>query len=283
MSLEPQHLERVIFSETGLVFVALTGVDDEKQRWFELRPYNVPRDHAFTIRAMIDWRRIRIDFTPGKFAADLLSDMGRADENGRAVFRAILSDCASRGARIDFRVNGRPYDFMSNEPWRQNWTRLSLHLSKGQLELGTDEGESDASIICQWTARFASAITSILPLEEDIDYSENGIAGFPEGAQTTVKTNKYERDRRNRAAAIAIHGDSCMACDIKLSNLYGEVAEGFIEVHHVIPVSQLGEGYVIDPANDLVPLCPNCHSVAHRRSPPFSVEEIRLMIRSYSL
>lgn len=62
-----------------------------------------------------------------------------------------------------------------------------------------------------------------------------------------------------------------------MGSVYGDVVEGFIEIHHVTPVSQLGAGYLIDPANDLVPLYPNCHAVAHRRSPPYSVEEIRLM------
>jgi 5-methylcytosine-specific restriction protein A len=60
-----------------------------------------------------------------------------------------------------------------------------------------------------------------------------------------------------------------------MGDKYGKVAEGFIEIHHLTPVSQLGPGYVIDPMNDLAPLCPNCHSIAHRRMPPFSIEEIR--------
>jgi hypothetical protein len=30
---------------------------------------------------------------------------------------------------------------------------------------------------------------------------------------------------------------------------------------------------------DLVPLCPNCHAVAHRRNPPFSVDEIRDLLQ----
>jgi 5-methylcytosine-specific restriction protein A len=89
--------------------------------------------------------------------------------------------------------------------------------------------------------------------------------------------NRYERDRRNRAAALAIHGYVCKACDLEMSDRYGPDAAGLIEVHHVTPVSEVGPGYIIDPRTDLVPLCPNCHSVAHRRSPPFSVDELRDM------
>ena len=280
MPLEPWRLEKSVSMETGLAFEATTGIDNERQHWFELRPRHVSRDHAFAIRAVLDWRRIRIDFQPGKFAGELLGNMARVDETGRAAFCAILADCADRGAEIDFRVNGSPYHFQSDEPWEQNWNRFVLHLSKGQLELGTDDGEPDADIVCRWTGRFAAAITAILPLEEEAESSDEEMEGYPEGAIITLQANRFERDRRNRAAAIAIHGTSCLACGVEMGSVYGNVAEGFVEVHHVTPVSQLGEGYVIDPAKDLVPLCPNCHAVAHRRSPPFSVDEIRDLIGS---
>jgi 5-methylcytosine-specific restriction protein A len=63
---------------------------------------------------------------------------------------------------------------------------------------------------------------------------------------------------------------------------YGAVADGLIHVHHTKPVSQLGSGYVIDPAKDLVPLCPNCHAVAHCDDPPLSVLAIRELLKPYS-
>jgi 5-methylcytosine-specific restriction protein A len=275
MHIDSLHLEKSVSMETGLAFEAASGVDRERQPWIELWPRDVSRDHAFTIRVVLDWRRIHIGFRPGKFAGDLLGKMAHADETGRSAFCAILADCSVRGAEIDYRINGQPYEFTSDEPWGQHWNRFVLHLSKGQLELGDEDGEPDAEIVCRWTGRFAAAITSILPLESQAEPSDGEMEGYPEGAVTTVQTNRFERDRRNRAATIAIHGTSCLACGLDMGRLYGDIAEGFIEVHHVTPVSQIGEGYVIDPANDLVPLCPNCHAVAHRRSPPFSVDEIR--------
>ncbi|KMQ76386.1 HNH endonuclease [Marinobacter subterrani] len=277
MHLKARDLEQSVSLETGLAFEAASGVDQEKQSWFELWPRDVSRDHAFCIRAALDWRRIRIGFQPGKFAGELLERMSHADEIGRSAFRSILADCEARGAEIDYRINGKPYHLTSDEPWGQPWSRFALHLSKGQLELGVEDGEADADIVCRWTGRFAAAVTAILPLEE-AGSSDEEMRGYPEGALTTVQANRFERDRRNRAAAIAIHGTSCLACGIEMGSVYGGVAQGFIEIHHVTPVSQLGAGYLIDPAKDLVPLCPNCHAVAHRRSPPFSVDEIRHLI-----
>ncbi|HEY8753220.1 MAG TPA: HNH endonuclease [Arthrobacter sp.] len=52
-----------------------------------------------------------------------------------------------------------------------------------------------------------------------------------------------------------------------------------MHVHHIVPVSQLGDGYQLDPIADLVPLCANCHSIAHLgvRSPR-SITELRALI-----
>ena len=279
MWLEPQHLGKVITAETGLAFEGHTGLDAEGQRWYLLRPRGLPVDYTFAIRTTLGWRRLRIAFEPGKFAGELLSDMGHADETGRAAFRAVLTDCLNLGAQIDLHVNGTPMRFEEEDVWAHSWRRFALSINKGQLELGAEDGEPDADIICRWSGRFAAAIVAILPFEEESEAADPDVAGYPEGALTSVKANRYERDRRNRAAAVSIHGSSCLGCGLDMGKRYGEVAEGFIEIHHVTPVSQLGAGHVIDPARDLVPLCPNCHAVAHHRNPPLSVDEVRALIQ----
>ena len=50
---------------------------------------------------------------------------------------------------------------------------------------------------------------------------------------------------------------------MKFNELYKGLGEDYIEVHHVVPVSKLGEGYRINPIEELVPLCSNCHSMIH--------------------
>lgn len=279
MDLEPRHLGKVITEETGLVFEADIGTDAEGQRWYLLYPRGLPVDHTFAIRTTLGWRRLRIDFEPGVFAAELLADMGNTDTAGRTAFRAVLADCRVLGAEIDLKVNEIPFAFDDEAVWAQNWNRFTLSMNKGQVELGADDGEPDADIICRWTGRFAAALIAVLPVEEENEAAGIGVTGYPEGALTTVQTNRYERDRRNRAAAISIHGTSCRGCGLDMGKHYGEVAAGFIEIHHITPVSQLGAGYVIDPMRDLVPLCPNCHAVVHRRTPPFTVNEIQVMLK----
>ena len=279
----PHHLERLISEETSFPFRVETGVTNQ-HRWYLLCPRQeeLRSPRTFGIRTTLDWRRLSVVFEPGRFADRLLENMGKAEEAGRVTFRAVLTECIRLGAEVKFQVNGNIFPIESSEAWSQVWRRLELSLSKGRLELGTNDGEPDSDIIGVWTGRFAAAITAILPVEEDSAYGEEGMQGFPEGALSIVQSKRYERDRRNRAAAISIHGLACHACGLNLAKEYGDTATGFIEIHHTIPVSELGDDYVIDLAHDLVPLCPNCHTIAHRRCPPFSVQEIKAMLKSQS-
>ena len=120
---------------------------------------------------------------------------------------------------------------------------------------------------------------SLLPLEEVKYIDDFEVQGLPEGARTRVEVNRYERSHLNRQACIAFHGACCLVCGFDFEENYGLLGRGAIVVHHVVPVSQLGEGYVIDPVKDLVPVCPNCHMMLHRQNPPFSMEELKSHLR----
>lgn len=113
------------------------------------------------------------------------------------------------------------------------------------------------------------------PFPEEVDDS-----GYPEGSLKRIWVNAYERSATARARCIAHHGWRCAACDLLLSERYGPVAEGLIHVHHLRPVSQLGHGYHVDPVADLRPICPTCHAVIHRRTPPLSIKEVRTLLHT---
>ena len=277
MIFEPKQLADFIFFETGLLFETEAGVDANSDRWYLLKPVGVDPDYAFSVRITIRWKRVVLTFEPGKFAGDLLIAMGRTDCTGRVAFRAILSECVSRGASVDFRVNGLPRDAQSDEIWTDRWSRLALILQK-RLESTPHDAERLTENAFSWCRLFVAAVLTLVPTEPIDGLDENQIVGFAEGAATMSRSTRYERDSRNRAAAIAIWGSHCQACGLDFETRYGDVAAGFIEVHHVIPVSDLEPGILIDPSKDLVPLCSNCHAVAHRRSPPFTVKEIQTML-----
>jgi 5-methylcytosine-specific restriction protein A len=85
-------------------------------------------------------------------------------------------------------------------------------------------------------------------------------AGFIEGRVKQVTINAYERDSKARAACIAKFGAICQVCDFDFEKTYGEIGKGFIHVHHKVDLAMIGESYQVDPINDLIPVCPNCHA-----------------------
>lgn len=91
----------------------------------------------------------------------------------------------------------------------------------------------------------------------------------------------YERSWKNRAAAIALHGTVCTACGFDFDRFYGDdFARHYIEVHHVESITTL-DGRIVNPEFDLVPLCSNCHSMAHReRGRILTVSEIKSLINA---
>jgi 5-methylcytosine-specific restriction protein A len=86
---------------------------------------------------------------------------------------------------------------------------------------------------------------------------------YPASAVARVAVNRYERDPEARRACIAHRGINCAACGFSFEAAYGEIGADFIHVHHTVPASQLGNNYQLDPLTDLVPLCANCHAMAH--------------------
>jgi 5-methylcytosine-specific restriction enzyme A len=96
-----------------------------------------------------------------------------------------------------------------------------------------------------------------------------------EGTKKSKQVTIYERNPKAREECIKHNGSSCMVCKFSFNKFYGKMGIGFIHVHHVVPVSGIKEEYKIDPINDLKPVCPNCHAMLHKKTPPYSIEELK--------
>lgn len=86
-----------------------------------------------------------------------------------------------------------------------------------------------------------------------------------EGAEKEVLSNKYERNPEARRKCLEHHGYYCHICGFDPVKIYGEAFKNKIEVHHIVPLSQIKADYVVDPINDLIPVCPNCHTILHSK------------------
>lgn len=101
---------------------------------------------------------------------------------------------------------------------------------------------------------------------------------FMEGALKSIFVNRYERDPKARQKCIEIKGTSCLVCDFDFGSIYGEMGDGFIHVHHNVPLSTIGKNYTVDPETDLEPVCPNCHAMLHRTKPPLTITKLKKII-----
>lgn len=77
-------------------------------------------------------------------------------------------------------------------------------------------------------------------------------------------------------STVYIHNNVRIIVEIEPQRHGGE----FIEVHHITPVSMLGSGYKINIDEDLIPVCSNCHSMLHKKNPPYLPDELKSIIKS---
>jgi len=135
--------------------------------------------------------------------------------------------------------------------------------------------------------RFIARLDEILAIERRFDV-ETGMsadevnddgADYFEGSVRQVTVNVYERDADARRRCIDHYKARCSVCEFDFGEFYGDVARGYIHVHHVRPLSTIRNGYRVDPIKDLRPVCPNCHVVLHRRQEPYTIEEAKRFLK----
>ncbi len=122
-------------------------------------------------------------------------------------------------------------------------------------------------------------LTNLPPDVEDFGVSSLQVTStYEEGNSRRVEATVYERDPKARQRCIDHYGPVCVVCKLNFENRYGDLGKGYIQVHHLVPISKWGEKYSVDPIRDLCPICANCHAMVHRRNPPYSVEYVRAIL-----
>ncbi len=239
-----------------------------------LEPADVPASHSFRCELAVGWRSVEISVNFGAYTRNLVAAMGKAEARQQEVFRAFLCAIEEGGGVVHFRLNGNAENWRDGAIWSQGWQTLSLNVERRPFAPDDNSEQGVLVAVLPWASRTLGAVLSLVPLESE---DENARM---EGAIKEFHAKRYERDPINRSLCIEMHGTVCVACGFEFESTYGESAAGYIEVHHVNPLSDgAGEEVSINPLSDLVPLCGNCHAVAHLRRPPFSVEELRDMLR----
>ena len=74
----------------------------------------------------------------------------------------------------------------------------------------------------------------------------------------------------------------CEVCYFCFKDKYGDLGEGFIEAHHIKPISTLEENEETK-VRDLMMVCSNCHSMIHRFKGALAKEDIKKILFKGSL
>ena len=209
----------------------------------------------------------------------------------RYLFELDLSRIVETKGRFTWYLN-RPSDpknrqFLSELlPWVEEIPGEYLgrvRLTKVRLSAGRNLPKSGYRLCEQsagraMEARFVEvvrqAIAKHLP-------SQKESAGADYGLDDKEAFEGYEQDRvvtaraRNRLLVEQCRkrdNNTCQACGFHL--FVG--GQHVIECHHINPLSKSGVRLV--SVDELICLCPTCHRLAHKRSNPFSIAELKVLL-----
>ena len=100
-----------------------------------------------------------------------------------------------------------------------------------------------------------------------------------EGKRKRRLNDAIERNATARRICLEHYGPTCVVCGMNFEEEYGSDFAGIIDVHHLAPLSQKEGDHLVDPIEDIVPVCPNCHRMLHRkRDGVYSPDELRAII-----
>lgn len=242
--------------------------------WFDIKPHNLERE-LFEIKIRFkNHIRLIVEVNPEKYAAFSISDMAMAGDEKKETFALYANQLKKRKARVEFYINDIPYDPVKYKSWPSEWTGYRLRVSRSPI-VPEDKEVDEIEIALLWAELTVGMFLSLLNIKllDENEYLEGGVR--------RVEANRYERNPVNRELCLAENGYTCKICGFDFEKVYGEIGHHFIHVHHIVPISKMHEEYMINPVEDMIPVCPNCHAMLHQTDPPISPEEMRILLNRH--
>ena len=190
-------------------------------------------------------------------------------------YQAELAEHCKTALYVDVR-----FDYLSHPKTAIPITRDELNSSKLSSSIWDAQG-SGKSIPAEIESELTQIWLSRIELYDFVTPDEILETGILEGAKKIITVNAYERNPEARRRCIAKWGYNCFVCGFHFELYYGILGKKYIHVHHLKPIATIGEEYEIDPINDLRPVCPNCHAMLHKKTPPLSIEELNKVVMQY--
>ncbi len=219
--------------------------------------------------------RITMEFIPQKYSVGFIHSMGERAYAQRKIFVSYYLLIKERGAKQTVRVNGEELNMMDADSWPKDWSSFEARATKIPV---FEDGKADyAEAVQEWGSLMMGMVLSLADIVP-IDDEKSEQRGYSEGDARRTESVRYERNPLNRKLCLEAKGYECAVCGFDFEKTYGELGRHFIHVHHIVPVSQVGPGYVIDPVKDLIPVCPNCHAMLHKSDPPLHPNQLRKIV-----
>ena len=131
------------------------------------------------------------------------------------------------------------------------------------------------------TAKNVQSESTKRQVEADLEALASEEAAI-EGVRTKRLVAHFERNPKLRGEAVVLHGTKCVACGFDFAATYGPDGHGYIEVHHLVPVSRMTQPSAINPKTDMTVLCSNCHRMIHRNPHnPLSMQQLVAVIQKH--
>lgn len=99
-----------------------------------------------------------------------------------------------------------------------------------------------------------------------------------EGKSVLATHKRYERNSSliKKIKAKRLEDDpllQCEVCGFSFMETYGEIGKGFIEAHHLNPLSER-DGEQVTNRKEIALVCSNCHNMLHRGKSVMSIEDL---------
>lgn len=239
-----------------------------------------------------------VPFNNNKFRlADFLANYGYVDWKQKNKFNVgdiVFMYCTKPESRIGFSMKVEKTDMTYEESTKDEeyWNdseeyKAGVLLNRYCRFRLIDEVCSDKLYLNALIKNGLNGVpqSPLIPSERLVDYimdvfktETNNEQVLIEGASHQGYVTKYERNPVARNKCIALKGCKCSICNFDFEKTYGDIGKGFIHIHHIVPISEIKESYRVDYDKDLIPVCPNCHAMLHRKS--ISVDELKELIKN---
>ena len=254
-----------VFEQSGILLESSIIPDSNYRLHVQFRDADLLKGTGYTLSFKLHNARVKLDFEFESVAKKILmGSFSMIKSNLKEIQRFTESN--EFISSFDIFINNTKIDINEIISLDESLLNdLKIELYSGLIDL------YDVEYVFSRVFELAIPILLLIfPYREE----ENGEV---EGQIQEVVSNRFERSKKNRTLCLSYYGYDCQGCKVNLKESYGSIADRFIHVHHLTPISS-GGITLINPIKDLIPLCPNCHSIVHRKDPPLTINELKNLL-----